>query len=299
MPAISIVIPTRNRIDLLSNCIQSILNSQFQDLEVVVVDNASTNKIINELCSDITQNEKVTIIRSETNLGAGGGRNLGAHHASGEFLMFIDDDNEIDENMLSRLHEIFSLDSTNRKFAMLGPVMLYLQKPDRIWMKYVKINLYTSQAISRFNKTKFDPENRIAETGVLPNCMMVRKTDFHSVGGFDETFLVMYEEADFAERIRKISGKKTGVLLDAVTYHDVPFYDHGLVTTCSSPERAYLTARNRTYFMRKNCNKIQLVVYAFLFFPTFTAIYSAFLIKERRFHSALQYLKGSVGGWLI
>ena len=166
-------------------------------------------------------------------------------------------------------------------------------------MKYVKINLYTSQAISHFNKTTFNPEDRIIETGVLPNCMMVKSADFHSIGGFDEKFLVMYEEADFAERIRKLSMKKTGVLLNAVTYHDVPVDDHGLITTCGSPDRAYLTARNRTYFMKKNCSWFQLVIYGAFFFPMFSAIYSIFLIKERRFKSALQYLRGSIAGWLI
>jgi len=296
MIKVSVIIPTMNRQEGVLRCIDSVLHSEYMNIEVIVVDNASDKGVCDKLTA--YKDDRLHIICSDKNLGAGGGRNLGARKAIGEYLLFLDDDNVIDKDMILNLFTFFE-SSNGKAYVMIGPIMLYLSKPDKIWMRYVEINMYTSQAVSLGNKEDYQNGCEVFETGLLPNCFMVRQKDFNSINGFDEKFIVMYEEADLAFRLKSKFNKKIAVIENSITHHDVEFNASGLTLTCRSPQRAYLTARNRVYFMRKNASVIQMLVFSILFFPLVTGVYLFHLLKEKRYKESYSFLKGSFAGWTI
>jgi len=100
MPQVSVVIPTHNRADLLQRSIQSVLNQTYQDFEVIVVDDASTDctpETVSQLCD-----RKLRYVRHEANRGCAVARNTGIEAARGEYIAFNDDDDEWTPHKLER-----------------------------------------------------------------------------------------------------------------------------------------------------------------------------------------------------
>lgn len=92
IPKISVVIPTRNRSDMLSRAIGSVLEQTMKDLEVIVVDDASTQDV--EAVVRSFADARLVLVRHATAKGGGGSRNTGILRARGEFVAFLDDDDE-------------------------------------------------------------------------------------------------------------------------------------------------------------------------------------------------------------
>jgi glycosyltransferase involved in cell wall biosynthesis len=89
---VSVVIPTYNRPDSLHKAIRSVLQQSFQDFEIIVVDDASTMEnqpVIQEL-----SDPRIRYIRHSTNRREAGSRNTGIRNARGEYIAFLDDDDE-------------------------------------------------------------------------------------------------------------------------------------------------------------------------------------------------------------
>jgi glycosyltransferase involved in cell wall biosynthesis len=91
-PLVSVIIPTHNRSDLLPKAICSVLRQTYTNLECIVVDDASTDdteRVVQQLAD-----ERLVYLRHETNQGASATRNTGIAHAKGDFIAFLDDDDE-------------------------------------------------------------------------------------------------------------------------------------------------------------------------------------------------------------
>jgi len=91
-PRISVIIPTYNRPEMLSAAICSVLNQTFQDFELIVVDDASEGQIQDLLT--VFNDRRIKYIRHNANRGEGASRNTGIAHSEGEFIGFLDDDDQ-------------------------------------------------------------------------------------------------------------------------------------------------------------------------------------------------------------
>ncbi len=100
-PTVSVVIPTYDRPELLEASVESVLAQTFDDLELIVVDDASPEPVAPRLRSAM-RDERLTVIRHETNEGANAARNTGIAAASGRVLTFLDDDDRWSARKLER-----------------------------------------------------------------------------------------------------------------------------------------------------------------------------------------------------
>lgn len=91
-PKVSVVIPTHNRPELLPRAVQSVLKQTFQDFEIIIVDDGSTTPAKQALRA--FSDPRICIIRHEQSRGGGATRNSGIEVAQGEFIVFLDDDDE-------------------------------------------------------------------------------------------------------------------------------------------------------------------------------------------------------------
>src|SRR5512138_1185650 len=93
-PLVSVVIPTYNRAPLLERAIHSVLSQTYTNLEVIVIDDASTDdtqdRIKNLQLADI----RIQYIRHDRNRGSQAARNTGIHAAKGKYVAFLDSDDE-------------------------------------------------------------------------------------------------------------------------------------------------------------------------------------------------------------
>lgn len=129
MPKISVVIPVYNVEAYLPQCIDSVLAQNFEDYEVILVNDGSTDGSLAIAQQYERTNEKVKLI-SQENKGLGGARNTGIQHASGEFICFIDSDDTIAPDTLATAADtidrlncdiaIFDLEYVNENGATLS-----------------------------------------------------------------------------------------------------------------------------------------------------------------------------------
>lgn len=118
-PEISIIVPVFNLENLLPKCIQSVLEQTFQNYELLLINDGSTDRS-GAICDEFAagSNGKIRAVHCE-NRGAGGARNTGIDLAHGEYLCFIDGDDHIDAAMLETLHRTANdLDSDLLLFGM-------------------------------------------------------------------------------------------------------------------------------------------------------------------------------------
>ena len=267
---ISVIVPTFNRQTELEKCLASIGYSDYLYVESIVVDN------------------------NEVNRGAAGGRNFGAKQAKGNYLLFVDDDNIVDRKMISHLVKFFK---EHQDCVMAGPLMFYKDNPLKIWLCGCRINMLTSQA--EYQGTGFRQEDGeyYLKVGHLPNCFMVRREDFEAVGGFDEKYIIMYEEADFAHRLKRKLKGNIYIYSKAKIYHNISQDKKPYIF--ESKERAYLVGRNRVYFMRKNAGALRFLIFIFIFLPIVVLIYEFNLLKGGHFKMAGCFLAGTLRGFIL
>lgn len=101
MPCVSVVVPVYNVEAYLEKCVRSILSQTYPDLEVILVDDGSTDPS-GALCEDLARTDpRVRVIHQE-NQGLGGARNTGIEAARGEWLLFVDSDDWLEPDLLAR-----------------------------------------------------------------------------------------------------------------------------------------------------------------------------------------------------
>lgn len=100
MPWVSVIIPTHNRADFLATSIRSVLNQTFEEFELIVVDDASSNATSQVVAS--FGDPRVHYIRHDQNRGGAAARNTGIANSNAEYVAFLDDDDEWYPEKLAR-----------------------------------------------------------------------------------------------------------------------------------------------------------------------------------------------------
>jgi glycosyltransferase involved in cell wall biosynthesis len=112
-PLVSVIITTYNRVNIVNRCIDSVLNQNYKNLEIIVVDDCSTDNTREFFKKNYTK--EVKYIRHEINLGVQHASNTGYKYARGKYVAFIgDDDRWSDSNKLIEQVNIFENDKNKR-----------------------------------------------------------------------------------------------------------------------------------------------------------------------------------------
>ncbi len=190
---ISVIIPTRDRIDSLRLCLASIKQSNFSGFEVIVVDDGSKQN-----CSNVAKEFGYSAIRLNEPCGAWYARNKGAELAEGDILVFIDDDMVVQPNTLQRIQYLFS---QNHYAAISGVCGL---KSDSRYLVTRYKNLWMFYSYIRSPR---DFEWFICGMGA------VKRDVFFELQGFDDRFFTRKGGGDleFGRRLKE-AGKQ--ILLD-------------------------------------------------------------------------------------
>jgi glycosyltransferase involved in cell wall biosynthesis len=206
IPVVSVVIPVHNREAMIERAIKSVLAQTFQDFEIIVVDDASTDRSIE--AARRVGDGRVTVYAHETNKGPSAARNTGTTHARGRYVAYLDSDNEWLPGRLAAQLKVFER-STDEN---LGSVVCDMLGADGSRTRYVKV------------RAKGDVyEEALALGGHLDTGVHLLKREcVADIGMWDEQ-LVASEDRDFAIRLaRKYSFDYTGQPGLIVHRHDGP-----------------------------------------------------------------------------
>jgi len=183
MPSVSVIIPTYNRACLLERAVRSVMEQTFHDLELIVVDDGSTDATYHLL-----ENVRPSAIylRHDKNLGVSAARNTGIRAASGRLIAFLDSD---DQWLPEKL-------STQIKFFEDNPSAMICQCQEFWHRNGRRVN----PRVKHLKPSGFIFEKSLALCLVSPSAVMIRKELFDKVGLFDET-LPVCEDYDLWLRV--------------------------------------------------------------------------------------------------
>jgi len=101
-PLISVIVPIYNAEKYLTECIESIRNQTYKNLQIILVNDGSTDMSL-EICESFARIDSRILIINQKNLGVSAARNRGIEAANGEYIGFVDSDDYLDNQMYEKL----------------------------------------------------------------------------------------------------------------------------------------------------------------------------------------------------
>ncbi|HEL9598579.1 TPA: glycosyltransferase family 2 protein [Streptococcus suis] len=106
VPLISVIVPVYNVENYLRQCLDSIIRQTYQHLEIILIDDASTDTST-AICQEyVNKDKRIRMIRVPSNLGVSNSRNLGLENMTGEFVIFVDSDDYLNTDMIEQLYQL-------------------------------------------------------------------------------------------------------------------------------------------------------------------------------------------------
>ena len=202
MPSVSVIIPTRNQLSLLQNCLSGLANAQYDGLEIIIVDNGSDDRDVLEYLRQL-EASGVTVMRRPGPFNYSALNNAAAQQSNGEFLCFLNNDVEmLEPNWLDFLIR----QAVRPELGAIGARLLY---PD---MSIQHAGVVIGVGGGAGHAHRFEPDgspgyfrrSRLPQfvTAVTAACMVVAKHKFAAVGGFDEQeFPVAFNDVDLCLKL--------------------------------------------------------------------------------------------------
>lgn len=242
-PLVSVISVNYNQAQVTCAMVASLRKVTYPNIEIIVVDNASPTDnpgIITE------QFPEVKLICSKKNLGFAGGNNLGIARAKGKYLLFLNNDTEVDVGFLEPLVNLFEV---NPEAGVASPKIIYYGTDALIQYAGSKgINRWTGRSITIGNLEKDSGQhNQSAKTALADGAaMMVPRCVVDAVGLMPEVYFLYYEELDWCEMIKR-AGYSCHYVADATIYHK-----ESVSVGKTSVLKTYYMNRNRLLFIRRN-----------------------------------------------
>lgn len=191
-PRISVIIPTYNRQKLLARAIESVLNQTFKDFELIIVDDGSTDNTKEVVREFQKRDSRIKYIWQENSGAPARPKNTGIKNAKGNYIAFLDDDDEWLSEKLEKQLELF--EGLESDLGFVGCNILVINESNKkIWREY-KIPRYSSQI--------FFEELLEGNFILTSSSIMIKKEVLDKIGLFDEN-LKFGDDWDLWLRIAK------------------------------------------------------------------------------------------------
>lgn len=238
----SIIIVNWNGREHLSGCLESLKIQTYRDFEIVFVDNGSIDGSIEFVAAEYPW---VKMVALPDNTGFAGGNNAGLLHASGKYIITLNNDTEVEQDWLA---ELLRVAEENPDVGMIASRICSFYDHDLIDSIGVKIcrdgMSRGAYRLQRFSGLEFD---KVEDILVPSACAaLYRRRMIDDVGFFDEDFFAYCEDTDIGLRGRR-AGWKAMFARDAVVYHK-----YSQTGGAFSPLKLYLVERNHYWVAFKN-----------------------------------------------
>lgn len=210
---LSVIIINYNLEEEISDCLSSLIKTlseieKFSDsFEVIILDNNSPNKKLPELERKFGTHN-IHFLYSDINLGFGKGCNLAASKANGKYLLFLNPDTIVTEDIFTPILDIFENDDA---IGIIGPKQ-QIRKPFFDFSAGYSPNLFFEifnvaglgiflEGLFMYALTKLYSEKYFNVNWILGAAIFIKKELFEKVNGFDRAFFMFFEEVDLCKRV--------------------------------------------------------------------------------------------------
>ncbi|MCX8082789.1 MAG: glycosyltransferase family 2 protein [bacterium] len=224
-PLVSIIIPVYNRAELLPRTLKSVVNQTYRNIEIIVVDDGSDEDI--KIICDRFNDPRIRYIRHTENKGLPSARNTGIRMSKGDFITFLDSD---DEYIPERIDKQVKFFTENRDIQVVYCSVLEEKKGKQYLRKIIGDKWF-----------------------VWVHQIMLKKEVIEKVGFFDESFISL-EDVDYVYRLRKFY---TFGFIDEplLIYHNTPG-SLGKDIEKRNKARELFIRKHRTTLSRRSISKM-------------------------------------------
>ncbi len=217
-PLISIIIVNYNGYHLLHNCLNSIINNQYSDYEIIIVDNGSHDQSVLKIKTQFQKYlKKIIIISLKQNFGPAIARNLAFEKSHGNIIAFLDNDTRVDPKWITEAISIFN---KNPKLGIVQSKLLLMDNPKKLdyageWLGTLgflhSVATYGEIDSHQYDKTKYILAAKSAG-------MFIRRQAFIDAGKFDPDYFIFMEETDLGWRTC-LQGYQNTFAPKSIVYH--------------------------------------------------------------------------------
>lgn len=240
-PLISIIIPNKDCVDMLSKCIESIkLKSTYENIEILVIENNSEEQRTFDYYKTLGKHKNIKVItyKNEGSFNYSAINNFASMHAHGEQLLFLNNDIEI---ISSNWIEEMLMYSQRNDVGAVGAKLYYPNDTIQHAGVILKLGAHRCAGHCHYRCVRenlgymgrlYYAQNFSAVTAA---CLMIKKSIFNEVNGFDENFAVAFNDVDLCMKVRR-----NGYLVVWTPYAEVYHYEsitRGLEDTQAKQER--------------------------------------------------------------
>ena len=282
-PLVSIITVNYNQPEVTEQLLKSLQKIHYKNIELFVVDNGSKNSGIDAY---MPQFPTVRFIKSADNLGFAGGNNLAVRECRGKYLLFLNNDTEVDPDFLQPLVDCLE---NQPNAGMASPKIKFYHEENMIqYAGASNINPYTGRGYfvggGQPDAGQFD---LLQPTFFVHGAaMLVSRNVLETTGLMEEKFFLYYEEMDWCARARR-DGFTAWYVGQSVVWHK-----ESVSTGRYSPLKLYYQTRNRLYFMRRNSSLAQQLMFLGFFTLVSVPKHSLSFLLTRRFDYLKAFWRG-------
>jgi len=286
MPTVFVIIVHLNGKTLLAECLNSLRKVDYPPYEVIVVDNGSSDGSRDFLRASYPG---VKLIENATNLGFGGGNNLGIRYALGknpDYLLLLNNDTLVDPSFL---RELIAVAEEDPKIGIAGPKIYYDARPEKIWFAGGAVNLFAGlirhRGIRKMDRGQYD---EIEEVDYITGCcLLIKREVITHLGTFDPIYdPAYYEDVDLCLRA-KSAGYRVVFVPRAKVWHKISASGGGEYSSF----KIYLKTRNYFKLLKIHTKFYHRLMLPILAPPVWIGILSRELLNGR-FHVLGAVIKG-------
>ena len=206
-PLISIVIANKDHVSDLKRCVTSILEkSTYENYEIIIVENNSTEKSTFDYYEELKQNERIKIVTFEGSFNYSAVNNLGVKHASGEYILLLNNDTQV--ITVNWIEELLMY-AQREDVGAVGGKLYYEDKTIQHAGVVLALGAHRTAGHSHYKQHRDNlgymgrlcyAQDVSAVTGA---CLLVKKALFEEVGGLEESFAISLNDVDFCLKLRE------------------------------------------------------------------------------------------------
>lgn len=217
IPLVTVVMSNYNGVELklLPEALDSILKNTYPKLEVILVDNASTDNSVAAMKIKFDKNPHLKIVKNPVNIYSSG-LNLGIQKATGEYVAFFNNDVFVGNNFFTK---IINYLENNQDVALIQGKIVSYYNNSIIDSAGETMDESGNPITIGAGSNALKSYNKICEVlSVSGSCSILRKSSVNKIGYFDEDYGIGYEDLDLAIRVH-LTGLKVIYYPDALAFH--------------------------------------------------------------------------------
>lgn len=277
---VAVIVLNWNGYEDTCKCIDSLLEIEYENYEIIVVDNNSRDDELNALEAEF--GDDIIGIQNSSNLGFGAGNNKGIEWAlenkNPDYVLTLNNDTTVEQDFLKHLMNGIQTQSQYKNIAAAGPVVLDQNNPSTVWSAGIEKKSFLNPTNVLYRETSISsfPTESFYTDGIVGCAVLYNVDCLEEIGLIDGDYFLGYEENDWCHRAYT-EDYEFLIVPNSIVYHEIS-NSRGR----DNPLYEYYAKRNRLLFYQKNLSGMLLFLALFLFTLRFIVHCAVLLVENKR-----------------